>query len=165
VEERVELPAADVLPTDPVPAAADADRGPEIALADAIATTGCWIQEQLGDLAGLPPLERLRRLAELEAAARESTLTALERLDIDDGTRVHATACALEPVWAEIQYAEAAPDPASRLALLRLDRERMTRFHKARAVVDENERAQAMAELSIWYQASLDSLFVTDVTP
>lgn len=165
VEERAALPAADVLPTEPAPAAADADRGPEIALADAIATTGCWIQEQLGDLAGLPPLERLRRLAELEAAARESTLTALERLDIDDQARVHATACALEPVWAEIQYAEAAPDPASRLALLRLDRERMTRFHKARAVVDENERAQAMAELSIWYQASLDSLFVTDVTP
>lgn len=165
VEERVALPAADVLPTDPVPAAAATDRGPEIALADAIATTGCWIQEQLGDLAGLPPLERLRRLAEIEAAARESTLAALEPLDIDDQARVHATACALEPVWAEIQYAEAAPDPASRLALLRLDRERMTRFHKARALVDENEHAQAMAELSIWYQASLESLFTTDVTP
>jgi hypothetical protein len=165
VEERAALPAADVLPTEPAPAAAVTDRGPEIVLADVIATTGCWIQEQLGDLAGLPPLERLQRLAELEAAARESTLTALERLDIDDGTRVHATACALEPVWAEIQYAEAAPDPASRLALLRLDRERMTRFHKARAQVDRNERAQAMAELNGWYQASLDSLFGTDVTP
>lgn len=165
VIERVELRAADVLPMDPHPLAADTDRGPEIALADAIAITGCWIKEQLGDLAGLPPVERLQRLAELEAAAREITLAALERLDIDDQTRVHATACALEPVWAEIQYAEAAPDPASRLALLRLDRERMTRFHKARALVDENERAQAMAELGIWYQASLESLFATDVTP
>ena len=165
VEEHVELRAADVLPTDPVPAAADTDRGPEIALADAIATTGCWIQEHLADLAGLPPVERLQRLAELEAAARDFTLAALEPLDIDDQTRVHATACALEPVWAEIQYADAAPDPASRLALLRLDRERMTRFHKARALVDENERAQAMAELSVWYQASLESLFTTDVTP
>ena len=108
---------------------------------------------------------RARRLAELEAAAREFTLAALERLDIDDGTRVHATACALEPVWAEIQYAEAAPDPASRLALLRLDRERMTRFQKARAQVDRNERAQAMAELDAWYQASLESLFPSDAVP
>ena len=33
------------------------------------------------------------------------------------------------------------------------------------AQVDRNERAQAMAELSIWYQASLDSLFASDVTP
>ena len=165
VVERVELRAADVLPTDPVAAAADTDRGPEIALADAIATTGCWIQEQLGDLAGLPPLERLNRLAEVEAAARDFTLAALEPLDIDDEARVHATACALEPVWAEIQYANAAPDPASRLALLRLDRERMTRFQKARALVEGNERAQAMAELSAWYQASLDSLFATDLTP
>ncbi len=165
VEERVALPAADVLPTDPAPAATALDRGPEIALADAIATTGCWIQEQLGGLAGLPPVEHLQRLAELEAAAREFTLAALERLDIDDGTRVHATACALEPVWAEIQYAEAAPDPASRLALLRLDRERMTRFQKARSQVDRNERAQAMAELDAWYQASLESLFPSDAVP
>lgn len=165
VEARVGLPAADVLPTDPVADVADTDRGPEIALADAIAITGCWIQEQLGDQAGLPPLERLQRLAEVEAAARDFTLAALEPLDIDDEARVHATACALEPVWAEIQYAEAAPDPASRLALLRLDRERMTRFHKARALVDEHERAQAMAELGIWYQASLESLFATDATP
>jgi hypothetical protein len=165
VEARIELPAADVLPTDPVADVAVTDRGPEIELADAIATTGCWIQEQLGDLAGLPPVERLQRLAELEAAARDLTLVALDRLDIDDQTRVQATACALEPVWAEIQYAEAAPDPASRLALLRLDRERMTRFHKARTLVDEHERAQAMAELGIWYQASLESLFTTDVTP
>jgi hypothetical protein len=165
VGQRVALRAADVLPTDPAPAATVTDRGPEIALADAIATTGCWIQEQLGDLTGLPPLERLRRLAEIEAAAREFTLAALDLLDIDDETRVHATACALEPVWAEIQYANAAPDPASRLALLRLDRERMARFQKARALVDGNERAQAMAELDAWYQASLDSLFATDVTP
>jgi hypothetical protein len=163
VEQRVALRAADVLPTDP--AAAVADLGPELALADAIATTGCWIQEQLGDLAGLPPVERLRHLAEIEAAARDFTLAALEPLDIDDEARVHATACALEPVWAEIQYANAAPDPASRLALLRLDRERMARFQKARALVDGNERAQTMAELDAWYQASLDSLFATDVTP
>jgi hypothetical protein len=165
VEQRVALRAADVLPTDPVSAAAVTDRGPELALADAIATTGCWIQEQLGDLAGLPPVERLQHLAEIETAARDFTLAALEPLDIDDEARVHATACALEPVWAEIQYANAAPDPASRLALLRLDRERMNRFQKARALADENERAEAMAELSIWYQASLDSLFETDATP
>ena len=165
VEQRIALRATDVLPTDPVSAAAVMDHGPELALADAIATTGCWIQEQLGGLAGLPPVERLQHLAEIEAAARDFTLAALEPLDIDDEARVHATACALEPVWAEIQYANAAPDPASRLALLRLDRERMTRFQKARALVDENERAEAMAELSIWYQASLDSLFETDATP
>lgn len=165
VEKRVELRAADVLPTDPVSVATATDRGPDIALADAIATTGCWIQEQLGSLAGLPPVERLQRLAEIEAAARDFTLAALEPLDIDDEARVHATACALEPVWAEVQYANAAPDPASRLALLRLDRERMNRFQKARALVDENERAEAMAELSIWYQASLESIFATDVTP
>ena len=165
VEARIALPTADVLPTDPVADAAVMDRGPEIALADAIAATGCWIQEQLGELTGLPPVERLQHLAELEAAARERTLAALEPLDIDDQARGHATACALEPVWAEIQYAESAPDPASRLALLRLDRERMTRFHKARALVDANERAQAMAELGIWYQASLESLFPSDITP
>jgi hypothetical protein len=153
------------LPTDSVSSAAVMDGGPQLALADAIATTGCWIQEQLGGLAGLPPVERLQHLAEIEAAARDFTLAALEPLDIDDEARVHATACALEPVWAEIQYANAAPDPASRLALLRLDRERMNRFHKARALVDGNERAEAMAELSIWYQASLDSLFETDATP
>jgi hypothetical protein len=165
VEQRVALRAADVLPTDTSPAAAVTDRGPEIALADAIATTGCWIQEQLGDLAGLQPVERLHRLAEIEAAARDFTLTALEPMNIDDEARVNATACALEPVWAEIQYANAVPDPASRLALLRLDRERMTRFQKARALIDGNERAQSMAELDAWYQASLDSLFATDVTP
>ena len=47
--------------------------------------------------------------------------------------RENATAATADTLAAETQYAEAAPDPASRIALLWLDREREVRAEAARA--------------------------------
>ncbi|MES2921308.1 MAG: hypothetical protein V4819_07170 [Verrucomicrobiota bacterium] len=57
-----------------------------------------------------------------------------------------------DTIAAETQYAEAASDPASRIALLWLDREREVRAEAALAFADPTEQSQAMAELETWYE-------------
>lgn len=47
----------------------------------------------------------------------------------------------------------------SRLALLRLDREREARLEEALAIVDGAARGTALAELEAWYDAGLGGIF------
>ena len=61
---------------------------------------------------------------------------------------------------AETRYAEAANNSATRLALLKLDREREARLEQALALTDETAKTQAVAELDAWYDTSIGGIFI-----
>lgn len=127
-------------------------------LAAITGTAGAWLQERIDLLEGLKPVDRYRKLSGIESEARELVLAEFERMGIEEELRVKLLAGALEPVHAEIQYASAAPDPASRLAMLRLDRERLLRLQQARTSTDENQKFAQLAELNSWYQNGLEAI-------
>lgn len=106
----------------------------------------------------LPAIKRHELLIELESYVGRETAAILNQLGIDGEQHLKVTAAATQPVWAELLYADAAPDPASRLTLLRLDRERVSRMHVALAMNDEAARDQALADLGGWYEAELKSI-------
>jgi hypothetical protein len=132
----------------------DADRK----LAEITGTAGAWLQERIDLLAGLEPVERYRQLGGIESEARDMVLAGLERLGVDGELSVKLLAGALEPVHAEIQYASAAPDPASRLAMLRLDRERLLRLAQVRTCTDDGQKSWQLAEINSWYQDGLEAI-------
>lgn len=76
-----------------------------------------------------------------------------------DGSVLH---CALDRRRSEIQYAESAPDPESRVAMLRLDRERESRMEKVLTITDDSASTPASAELDAWYDAGLGGIFAAD---
>ena len=123
-----------------------------------------WANEQVTTLANLPPLERYDRLAEIETEVTDGAAAIIGQLGLDASLCATVAAGPLETIAAEIQYAEAAPDPASRLAMLRLDRERQTRLERALSLTDETAKAQAMIELDGWYDAGLGGIFATNET-
>lgn len=132
----------------------DADRK----LAEITGTAGAWLQERIDLLAGLDPVERYRQLGGIESEARDMVLAGFERLGVDGELSVKLLAGALEPVHAEIQYASAAPDPASRLAMLRLDRERLLRLAQVRTSTDDGQKSWQLAEINSWYQDGLEAI-------
>jgi hypothetical protein len=83
-------------------------------------------------------------------------------LEIEGSRHVSVLAGPLEVVSAEIQYAESAPDPASRLALLRLDRERESRMEQALAITGESAKSRAISDLDAWYDSGLGAIFTVN---
>lgn len=139
----------------------DSDEAVRLLLAEMDAAYGDWVTNQITPLAALPPGERYDRLAEIEIAVQEGAAAILDLLEIEGSRHVSVLAGPLEAVSAEIQYAEAAPDPASRLAMLRLDRERESRLEVALAITDDSAKTQAIAGLDEWYDNGLGGIFAT----
>ncbi len=131
-------------------------------LAEMDSVFGDWVSGQIAPLAKLPPAERYDRLAEIEIAVQEGAAAILDLLEIEGGRHVSVLAGPLEAVSAEIQYAESAPDPASRLALLRLDREREARMEQALAITGESAKSQAISNLDAWYDTGLGGIFAAN---
>lgn len=118
-----------------------------------------WVEKEIEVVAKLPPTNRYDKLDVMGQSIREGVSTVLETLEIS-GSRHHAlVATAMDKLSAETEYAEAAPDHASRLAMLKIDRERQGRLNQVVAIEDETARAQAMSELDAWYHGSLAKVF------
>ena len=131
-------------------------------LAEMDAVFGNWVASQIAPLAELAPGERYDRLAEIEISVQEGAAAILDLLEIEGSRHVSVLAGPLEVVSAEIQYAESAPDPASRLALLRLDRERESRMEQALAIPGEPAKSQAITVLDAWYDSGLGAIFTVN---
>jgi hypothetical protein len=134
-----------------------------VLLSEIDSTFGQWAESQIAPLAELPPIERYDSLEIIDASIREGAAAIIGLLELPGSRHVAVAAGALEAVAAEIQYAETAPDHASRLAMLRLGRERQQRLGGVLTIADETERAKAMGELDQWYEASLAKVFPEDV--
>jgi hypothetical protein len=119
-----------------------------------------WVAAELSPVTGLPPAERYDELADIERSVVEGTAAILEQLGIEESRHLAVVAGPAEAITAETHYAEAANDSATRLALLKLDREREARLEKALVLADETARTQAVAELEAWYDASLGGIFI-----
>ena len=145
-------------------AALEAEHGdPDLArrtlLGEIDSTYRTWVAAELSPVTGLPPAERYDELADIERSVVEGTAAILEQLGIEESRHLAVVASPAEAIVAETQYAEAANDSATRLALLKLDREREVRLEQALVLADETARTQAVAELEAWYDASLGGIF------
>jgi hypothetical protein len=118
-----------------------------------------WVSDQLLPVVDRPPGERYDELADIEHSVSDGTSAILDQLGIGEARRLDAAGSPAEKLSAEVQYAEAARDSDSRLALLRLDRERQSRLEQAFALGDEEAKLQAVAELDAWYDAGLGKIF------
>ena len=138
------------------------DEAVRLLLAEMDASYGKWVANQIAPLANLPDTERYDRLAEIEIAVQEGATAILDLLDIEGSRHVLVLAGPLEEISAEIQYAESAPDHQSRMAMLRLDKERESRLERVLAITDEPAKAQATAELDTWYDSGLGGIFAAN---
>lgn len=127
-------------------------------LAEVSSTHAGLVQSEIARLADQPPAELDEELAKIAHSVGEGVSVKLEDLGIDENRRASAVAAASDTIVAEIRYADAAPDPASRLALLWLDRERQSRAEMALALSDPTEQSQALAELEAWYEDGLGGI-------
>jgi hypothetical protein len=118
-----------------------------------------WVSDQLLPVVDRAPSERYDELADIEHSVSEGTAAILDQLGIGEAWLLDAAGSPAEKLSAEVQYAEAARDSDSRLALLRLDRERQSRLEQAFALGDEEAKLQAVAELDAWYDAGLGKIF------
>lgn len=118
-----------------------------------------WVEQEITASSGLDAQERMDRLILAETQVKEGAAAIYQQLELSGGRRIEVAADAMDALAAEIQYADAAPDHASRLTLLRLDRERSQRMEKAHAMSDESSKALALRELDQWYESSMGELF------
>jgi hypothetical protein len=130
-----------------------------VVLAEIDAVFGAWVGERLAPLASLPPGERYDPLANIEESVRGGAAAIVELLEVRNADHVSVAAGALETIAAEMQYAESAPDPASRLAMLRLDKERQERMDGLMSITDEAAMSKAMDELNQWYETAIAKVF------
>lgn len=112
-------------------------------------------------LEDLPPLLRHGQLVDLQSAVGQETAAVIDHLGLDGDAHMAVTAAAMQPVWAELIYAGAATDPASRLSMLLLEKSRLTRLKSAMAIPDYDARQQAITDLSVWHQAELEAVIGT----
>jgi hypothetical protein len=137
----------------------DRDLALQTLLGEIDSTYRTWVAAELGPVTGLPPAERYDELSDIERSVVAGTAAILEQLGIEESRHLAVVAGPAEAIVAETQYAEAANDSATRLALLKLDREREARLEQALALADETARTQAVAELDAWYDAGLGGIF------
>lgn len=116
------------------------------------------VQAGITKLAEMPPTERDEELAEIGRSVSDSMDVALESLGIDESRRASATAAAADTIIAEIKYAAQAPDPASRLSMLWLDREREVRASEALAIADPTLQSQSLSQLEAWYEEGVGGI-------
>lgn len=122
-------------------------------------TFAAWVETEINAASLLDDQQRLDRLTLAETKVKEGAAAIYEQLELSGGRRIEVAADAIDALAAEIQYAGAAPDHASRLTMLRLDRERDQRMDEACAMTDESAKANAMRELDQWYESSVGELF------
>jgi hypothetical protein len=134
-------------------------------LAEIDETYRTWVAGQLTPVTALDPAERYDELADIERTVADGTAAILDQLGLDESHRLAVAAGPAEAISAEVPYAEAARDSGSRLALLRLDRERQERLEQALALTDDAAKTQAIAELDAWYDAGLGGIFATPAAP
>jgi hypothetical protein len=137
----------------------DRDLALRALLGEIDSTYRTWVADELAPVTGLPPAERYDELADIERSVVEGTAAILEQLGIGESRHLAVVAGPAEAIVAETQYAEAANNSATRLALLKLDRERETRLEQALALTDDTARTQAVTELDAWYDAGLGGIF------
>lgn len=118
-----------------------------------------WVEKEIAAASVLDAQERMDRLILAETQVQEGAAAIYEALELSGGRRIEVAADAIDALAAEIQYADAAPDHSSRLAMLRLNRERDQRMDAAVAMTDESAKTQAMRELDQWYESSMGELF------
>jgi hypothetical protein len=137
----------------------DRDLALRALLGEIDSTYRTWVADELAPVTGLPPAERYDELADIGRSVTEGTAAILEQLGIEESRHAAVVAGPSEALDAETRYAEAANDSATRLALLKLDREREVRLEQALVLADETARTQAVAELDAWYDAGLGGIF------
>lgn len=119
-----------------------------------------WVEQEITAASGLDDAqERMDRLILAETQVKEGAAAIYQQLELSGGRRIEVAADAMDALAAEIQYADAAPDHAARLTLLRLDRERNQRMDEAHAITDESAKSLALRELDQWYESSMGELF------
>ena len=123
------------------------------------------VLEEVLQLEALPPLQRHGRLVDLQSAVGKETASVINHLGLDGEQHMAVTTAAMQPVWAELIYAGAASDPASRLNMLLLEKERLARLKSAMVVADYDARQQAVADLSGWHQAELEAVLGIPAAP
>lgn len=121
-----------------------------------------WVANEIEPIAELVPIERYDKLDLISQSVAEGAAAIFDTLGLPGGRHIATAANARDLVAAEIQYAETAPDPESRLALLRLDRERQARLDEVVGIVAEEERVKAESELEKWYSQGLAKVFPED---
>lgn len=122
------------------------------------------MQEVIG-LEYLPAIERHGRLVQIQSSVGEETAAVINGLGLDGDQHMAVMATAMQPVWAELMYAGAASDPASRLGMMILEKERLARLKSAMEIRDYDARQQATAELSGWHQAELEAVLGAPAVP
>ena len=138
----------------------DRDLALQTLLGEIDSTYRTWVAAELNPVTGLPPAERYDELADIERSVVEGTAAILEQLGIEESRHLAVVAGPAEAIVAETRYAEAANNSATRLALLKLDREREARLEQALALIDETAKTQAVAELDAWYDTSIGGIFI-----
>jgi hypothetical protein len=118
-----------------------------------------WLQGEIRALADLAPRDRHDRLADLEQSVVEGAAAIVDHLSIPGAPPALVLADSLEVLAAEIQYAEMAPTPEARLALLRLDDERQARL-TAWATTGATDAAgpEAPSEVEAWYDREMAAI-------
>lgn len=111
----------------------------------------------------MPGALSARCLAEIKQDVSEGITMIFDRLGLEDAAWGEAAALPLDRLDAEIQYAEAAPDPERRMAMLLLDRERGERMLQAFALGDTDRQARAIEEINQWYDRGLGTIVTTEV--
>ncbi len=138
----------------------DRDLARRTLLGEIDSTYRTWVAAELSPVTGLPPTERYDELADIQRSVVEGTAAILEQLGIEESRHLAVVAGPAEAIVAETQYAEAANNSATRLALLKLDREREARLEQALALSDETAKTQAVSELDAWYDTSIGGIFI-----
>jgi len=123
------------------------------------------VMEEVIGLENLPAMQRHGRLVEIQSSVGAETAAIINRLGLDGDLHMAVMATAMQPVWAELMYAGAASDPASRLGMMLLEKERLARLKAAMAITDYDARQQATADLSGWHQAELEAVLGSPAVP
>jgi hypothetical protein len=119
-----------------------------------------WVATEITAANELTGQERIDRLVLAETQVKEGAALIYEQLEISGGHRIEVAADAIESLAAEIQYADAAADHDTRLAMLRLMLERNRRIDEASAMPDESAKTHALRELDHWYESRMGELAI-----
>ena len=125
-----------------------------------------WVRSKVAALAELPPLDRYDPLAEMETRIRNVAEAILGHLEIAGGRHFHVLANTLEALAAEVRYAEMEGSHDQRVAMLRLDQERESRFGKlvAASGLGRETETQVGNEIDPWYESQLRGILGVDET-
>jgi hypothetical protein len=123
-----------------------------------------WVRSKVAALAGLPPLDRYDPLAQMETRIRNVAEAILGHLEIAGGRHFHVLANSLEALSAEVRYAEMEGSHDQRVAMLRLDQERESRFGKLVAAngLGRETEMQVGSEIEPWYESQLRGILGAD---